>query len=50
MVKAILNNEMIQALSGLKGGILENIEGTFELSERLFKEGTLEKAKKVIKL
>ncbi|MBR2870302.1 MAG: hypothetical protein IKB98_02830 [Clostridia bacterium] len=30
--------------------VVKNIEGTFELSERLFKEGTLEKAKKVIKL
>ena len=30
--------------------VVRNIEGTFELSERLFKEGTLEKAKKVIKL
>ena len=33
MVKAILNDEMIQALSGLKGGILENIEGTFDNDE-----------------
>ncbi|MBR2874224.1 MAG: hypothetical protein IKC00_00185 [Clostridia bacterium] len=30
--------------------VVRNIEGTFELSERIFKEGTLEKAKKAIKL
>ena len=30
MVKAILNDKMIQELSTLKGEILENIEGTFD--------------------
>ena len=33
MVKAVLNDEIIRELSGLKGSILENIEGAFDNDE-----------------